>query len=70
MIATISGWMCVACLVITVMFEPQEPKKDGLFKTGYKNNAKMPEKSEDVKQTQKLLLIVGAIAGVVWYFSK
>lgn len=70
MIATVSGWVCVACLVVVSMLEPKEPKKDGRFKTGYKNNARMPVKSEEAKQAQKFLLIIGAIAGAIWYFTK
>lgn len=70
MIATVSGWACVACLVLASMLELKEPKKDGRFKTGYKNNAKMPVKSEETKQAQRLLLIIGVVAGAIWYFSK
>jgi hypothetical protein len=70
MIATIFGWVCVACLVLTAMLEPKEPKRDGRFKTGYKNNAKMPNKSEDVKKAQIALLVIAAASGIVWYMVK
>ena len=70
MIATIFGWVCVGCFVLTAMLEPKEPKRDGRFKTGYKNNAKMPVKSEDVKKAQIALLAIAAASGVVWYMVK
>jgi hypothetical protein len=70
MIATVSGWACIACLVLVGILEPNAPKKDGRFKTGYKDNAKMPVKSEETKQAQKFFLIIGAIAGAIWYFAK
>jgi len=70
MIATVSGWACVICIVLASILEPKEPKKDGRFKTGYKNNAKMPIKSEETKQAQKFFIIIGLVTGAVWYFSK
>ncbi len=46
MIATISGWVCVISLFLMLALEPKQPKKDARFKTGYKNNARRPIKSE------------------------
>ncbi|MBF0258899.1 MAG: hypothetical protein HQK62_08695 [Desulfamplus sp.] len=70
MIATISGWLCIACLALTAMLEPTEPKKDGRFKTGYKNNAVKPVKSKETNQAQKLLLMVAAVSVVIWYLIR
>lgn len=69
MIATISGWVCVISLFLMIALEPKEPKKDGRFKTGYKNNARRPVKSEKTKKMQKILTITGIASGVIYYLS-
>jgi len=60
MIATISGWACVVFQFLTAVLEPKEPKKDGRFKTGCKNNAKRPIKSENTENAQKDFILIGA----------
>ena len=70
MFATVMGWVCVACFGLAYMLEPTAPKKDGRFKTGYKNNQKMPVKSEEAEKSQKYLLIFGAVSGAIWYLAK
>lgn len=70
MIATITGWTAIVCLVLTGILEPQQPKKDGRFRTGYKNNATVAKKSPEAKRAQKFLVILGAISGAIWYLSQ
>lgn len=62
--------IAIICLGLAFALEPNGPKKDGRFKTGYKNNAPMPTKSQLTIVSQKILLVIGAIAGAIWYFGK
>jgi hypothetical protein len=70
MLTEISGWVFVICFGLILALEPKEPKKDGRFKTGYKNNARVPIKSRKTKRLQKTLLIFAGISGFLWYLSK
>ncbi len=69
-VTNILGWMSFGCIVLIGLLEPKEPKKDGRFKTGYKNNATVPKKSNEIIKAQLSLLVIGVFTGILWYLSK
>lgn len=69
-LADASATVAIVCILLTFALEPKEPKKDGRFKTGYKNNATVPKKSESTIKLQKILLVLAAATGTVWYFVR
>lgn len=70
MIATISGWVAIVCFALAAMIEPKEPKRDGRFRTGYKNNATIRKKTADEKEVQMSLLVIGVVSSAAWYFLR
>ena len=62
------GCVCIISLYIALQLEPDSPKTDRRYKTGYKNNATMPVKSDKRRGVQKWLILVGIVSGIIWYF--
>jgi len=66
--STFFFWLAVAGIGVAGYIEPKEPKRDGRFKTGYKNNATVPRKSELEKRIQRYAVFVAAASAALWYF--
>lgn len=61
-------WVIIGSIVLAGILEPQEPKQDGRFKTGYKNNATIRRKSAGVKKFQIFAIGVAVTSGILLYF--
>ncbi|NOU01464.1 MAG: hypothetical protein HOO95_07825 [Gallionella sp.] len=67
-IASFFGWVGIACLALLAILEPKAPKRDGRFKTGYKNNEAPLKKSPTVIKTQIFAVVTGIISALLWNF--
>lgn len=67
-IDSLFGWASIICFSLAGFLEPSQPKRDGRFKTGFKNNAVIRKKSKEEMLVQRLLILFGAIFGFFWYF--
>lgn len=59
-------YLFIGCSSLILALEPNEPKKDGRFRTGYKNNAKKPKKSANTIKLQRILGVVALISVVIF----
>lgn len=64
------GWVSFACFALAAFIEPNQPKRDGRFKTGFKNNATVRRKSPSEIRLQRGTIAIGAITGIIWYFVR
>lgn len=63
-------YLAIACIFLISALEPKEPKKDGRFRTGYKNNATKPKKTANTIKLQKALGIVALISVAILVFGQ
>jgi hypothetical protein len=69
-IASVFGWVSVVSFALAAIIEPKEPKRDGRFKTGYKNNATVRKKSPNEIRTQISAITIGSVASIIWHFLR
>lgn len=69
-LTVVLGSVSVACFALAALIEPKEPKRDGRFRTGFKNNATVRRKSPSEIRLQRGALTVGAITGLIWFFVR
>ena len=62
------GWLSVVCFTLAAIIEPKKPKRDGRFKTGFKNNATVRKKTPSEIRVQIAAIAIGAATGAIWYF--
>jgi hypothetical protein len=67
-ITSVFGWVSVSCFALAAIMEPKEPKRDGRFKTGFKNNATVRKKSPSEIRVQVAAIAIGGATGAIWYF--
>jgi hypothetical protein len=70
-ISNYKGHIGIAALISAILFgalAPRAPKKDGRFKTGLKDNARMPTQSKITKQLQGFFIITCALSAITYLF--
>lgn len=69
-IASIFGWISVVLIGLALLMQPKGPKRDGRFKTGYKNNATFRKLSPQLLRVQIGAALIGIAAGILWDYLK
>jgi hypothetical protein len=68
-ISPVFGWIGLGCFAIALFMEPKEPKRDGRFRTGFKNNATVRKKSTGESRAQIYLIVIGLISVAINFFA-
>ena len=70
MISTIAMYVGAVALLLIFVMQSKLPKKDGRFRTGYKNNARPPIKSEEVRKAQRVLWVICGLCAIVYLIGR
>ncbi len=65
-IQKIFGWSFLLSVGLFFLCQPRIPKSDKRFRTGYKNNETVREKSDTERALQKLAILVGIVSAGIY----